>query len=148
MDESEAKGSIELERVAPVLPVRDVQAALAHYRRLGFRAEAYNEDAGGDGGPVYGFVCRGPVELHLTRTPALDPTTNTSACYIYVDDADALYAEWRANEPAGRLDPPEDTPYDLREFAHVDPDGNLLRVGSPLASQRQVLGRDRGRRRQ
>jgi hypothetical protein len=24
------------------------------------------------------------------------------------------------------------TPYGLREFGHVDPEGNLLRIGSPL----------------
>jgi hypothetical protein len=27
---------------------------------------------------------------------------------------------------------PGDTPYRLREFSHVDPEGNLLRIGSPL----------------
>jgi hypothetical protein len=32
---------------------------------------------------------------------------------------------------------PGSRPYDdLREFAHVDPDGNLMRVGSPLKGQR------------
>jgi len=31
-----------------------------------------------------------------------------------------------------RLIAPEDTPYALREFAHVGPDGNLMRIGSPL----------------
>jgi hypothetical protein len=30
------------------------------------------------------------------------------------------------------LHEPVDTDYGLREFAHVDPDGNLLRVGSPM----------------
>jgi hypothetical protein len=32
----------------------------------------------------------------------------------------------------GQLHKPVDTPYDLREFPHVDPDGNLLRVGSRI----------------
>jgi hypothetical protein len=49
-------------------------------------------------------------------------------------DVDVLYATWREAGVEGRLDPPRDTPYGLRELAHVDPDGNLLRVGSPLAS--------------
>ena len=31
-----------------------------------------------------------------------------------------------------RLRAPFDTPYGLREFGYVDPDGNLLRVGSSL----------------
>jgi hypothetical protein len=29
--------------------------------------------------------------------------------------------------------PPTDTDYGLREGAHIDPDNNLIRFGSPLA---------------
>jgi hypothetical protein len=50
--------------------------------------------------------------------------------YLYVDDADALHAEWSSVE--GRHHRPEDTPYGLREGAYVNPDGNLLRYGSPV----------------
>lgn len=117
-----------VERVAPVLPVRSVRAALAHYRALGFQADAYGEESDGD--PIYGFLCRDGVELHLVRVSSLDPKSNTSACYLYVDDADALHAEWTRASVGGRVHVAEDTPYGLREFAHVDPDGNLLRVGS------------------
>jgi hypothetical protein len=117
-------------RVAPVLPVRSVSAALEHYRKLGFTGDAYGEKAGTD--PIYGFLSWGPVELHLTRVPDLDPKTTTSACYLYVEDADALYEAWRAAGVEGRFVAPTDTPYGLRELAHVDPDGNLLRAGSPL----------------
>jgi hypothetical protein len=120
-----------IERVAPVLPVRSVRAALAHYAKLGFRADAYGET--NDGDPIYGFLARDGIELHLARVPDLDPRSNTSACYLYVGDADALHAEWAQSGAAGRLTKPEDTPYRLREFAHVDPDGNLLRVGSEMA---------------
>jgi hypothetical protein len=118
------------ERVAPVLPVRDVAAALAHYRRLGFSADAYEE--AGPHGPIYGFLCRGSVELHLALVRDLDPKTNTSACYVYVSDAKGLHEAWCSAGVAGHFTSPEDTPYGLCEFAHVDPDGNLLRVGSPL----------------
>jgi hypothetical protein len=53
--------------------------------------------------------------------------------YLYVSDADALYAEWMALEDFdGHWHPPHDTPYGLREFAYVDPDGTLHRIGSPL----------------
>lgn len=123
--------SVKLAVVAPVLPVRSVARALEHYRKLGFTAKAYGEQAA-DGDPVYGFLSRDAIELHLARVGELDPTKNTSACYVYVDDANALHAEWRAAGVGGRLTEPEDTPYELREFAHVDPDGNLLRVGSNL----------------
>jgi catechol 2,3-dioxygenase-like lactoylglutathione lyase family enzyme len=115
----------------PVLPVRDVEAALDHYRRLGFEAEAYRERDGA-GAAFYGFLRRGPVRLHVGRFAELDPLTNTAACYLYVDDAEALFAEWTAAGTGGRFHAPTDTAYGLREFAHVDPDGNLIRVGSPL----------------
>ncbi|MBI3725294.1 VOC family protein [bacterium] len=122
--------AVTFERAAPVLPVRDVGAALAHYRKLGFEAHAYDEQ--GPEGPIYGFLSWGPVQLHLALFRELDPEKNTSASYIYVDDADALHEAWRKAAPGGRLAAVTDTPYRLREFAHVDPDGNLLRVGSPL----------------
>jgi catechol 2,3-dioxygenase-like lactoylglutathione lyase family enzyme len=119
------------DRVAPVLPVRNVRAALAHYRRLGFEAKAYAENAGDDA--VYGFLQRDRIELHLARVAELRPDQNTSAVYVYVADADALYAEWRAADAGGRfVGAPADTPYHMREFAYVDPDGNLLRIGSEM----------------
>jgi catechol 2,3-dioxygenase-like lactoylglutathione lyase family enzyme len=121
--------AVEFKRTAPILPVRSVSAALAHYRRLGFEGTAYTDAWADD--PEYGFLTWGPVSLHLARVPKLDPKTSASACYLYVDDADALYATWQAAAVEGRLTIPKDTAYRMREFAHIDPDGNLLRVGSP-----------------
>jgi hypothetical protein len=60
-------------------------------------------------------------------------------CYLRVGDADALFAEWDVvgvpSDPAtgSRLQAPVDTEYGMRELALVDPSGNLLRAGSPLA---------------
>jgi hypothetical protein len=48
-----------------------------------------------------------------------------------VSDADAVHMEWSGVD--GRLGEPRDTPWGLREFAYVDPEGTLHRVGSPLA---------------
>ncbi|MGY0793800.1 bleomycin resistance protein [Azospirillum argentinense] len=121
--------AVQFARVAPILPVRDVRAALAHYRRLGFEATAY-EEAAAD--PIYGFLAWGSVSLHLARVPDLDPARSVAACYLYVNDVDALHAAWQAAEVDGRLTAIAATPYGLREFAHIDPDGNLLRVGAPI----------------
>ena len=116
------------EQVAPILPVRDVAAALAHYAQLGFEGTVYKEvDA--DGRPFYGFLWRDGINLHVTRVPDLDPLANTCAAYLYVDDPDALYAEWRALVPVGTLRKPSDTPWRMREMRYSDPDGNLLRIG-------------------
>jgi hypothetical protein len=123
------------ERLAPVFPVRNVRAALEHYRRLGFVTDAYEEESEGD--PIYGFVRRGAIELHLARTVDLDPAKNTSACYVYVDDSNGLFEEWSRAGVGGELHEPQDMPYCLREFLHLDPDGNQLRVGSPIQGSNQ-----------
>lgn len=115
---------VDFERVAPVFPVGDVQAAIAHYRSLGFDVTAYDDP------PTYAFARRGDVDLHLARVDGLDPSTSMTSAYIYVSDADSLAAEW-ASLP-GRHNAPTDTDYGLREGAHVDPDGNLIRFGSKL----------------
>jgi hypothetical protein len=127
---SEVNMSIDIKRVSPILPVRSVKSALDHYRKLGFTADAYGETSGDE--PIYAFVSAGAVELHLALCRELDPKTNTSGCYLYVADANVVFASWKSAAVEGRFEEPRDQPYGLREFAHVDPDGNLLRVGSDL----------------
>ncbi|MEU1343829.1 VOC family protein [Streptomyces sp. NPDC005827] len=114
--------------VAPVVPVRDLDAALDRYRRLGFTARAY------EGPDRYGFVERGSISVHLTERSDHDPQYTGAVIYLYVSDADALYAEWKTSGVEGRFAEPADTPYGLREFAYVDADGTSHRVGSPLAT--------------
>lgn len=112
--------------VAPIVPVRNLDIALDRYRLLGFDARRY------DGPDRYGFVDRGSVSLHVTEWAEHDPLRTAASVYIYVSDADALYAEWAAVQNlGGRLVAPQDTSYGLREFAYVDPDGTAHRVGSP-----------------
>ncbi|MFN0089934.1 MAG: bleomycin resistance protein [Acidimicrobiales bacterium] len=123
---SAANRPVTISRLAPVLAVRSIGAAAEHYRQLGFAVQAY------DGAAAYAFAQRDGVEVHLQQADHLDPATNSCALYLYVDDADALYAAWRQSGVAGRLVAPADTEYGLREGAHVDPDGNLWRFGSPL----------------
>lgn len=110
--------------VAPIIPVRDLDAALARYAALGFTANHYS------GPERYGFVERGGVEMHLIETPGHDPLTTDTQVYLRVADADAVHAEWSAAGVEGRYTEPADTPYGLREFAYVDPDGTAHRVGS------------------
>jgi hypothetical protein len=117
---------IKFEKVAPVIPVLDLDAALDRYRRLGFDVEPYT------GGERYGFVERGEISFHLIEWGEHDPARTAAQVYIYVSDADALYAEWVAAGVEGRLSDPRDTKYGLREFAFVDADGTLHRVGSAL----------------
>ena len=115
-----------LRRIAPVFITTDLVRALSHYERLGFSVEA------SEGGDYYGFVRRDGLEIHLAMVEGvIDFATNNCCAYLWVDDASALYEEWTDAMVDGRVDTPVSTDYGLTEGAHVDPDGNLIRFGSP-----------------
>ena len=115
---------MRFDRLSPVFPVRNIDLAVEHYRKLGF---AVRRDEGPD---AYAFAERDGVQLHLTQVDDLKPRSNMSAVYLYVDDADALYREWSQAAIDGRLVEPADTSYGLREGACLDRDANLIRFGS------------------
>jgi hypothetical protein len=48
-----------------------------------------------------------------------------------VSDAEAVHAKWMSAGVEGRFMGPHNTPYGLREFVYTDPDGIVLKVGSP-----------------
>ena len=86
--------------MAAVLPVRDLGAALAHYARLGFETQPYE-----DGG--YGYADRDGASLHFNVVGDLEPRRNTSAVYLYVDDADSVVLRMegcRCHRPVHRAD--------------------------------------------
>jgi DNA-binding MarR family transcriptional regulator len=123
--------SRQLHRVSPIFPVRGLEGALAHYSALGFDALAY------EGGDDYGFADRDGTGLHLITVPA-DEALHPASAYLYVRDADALYEEWCQPGIGGQTHPVSATPYKLREGSHLDPDGNLLRFGSPIGDRAAV----------
>lgn len=109
-----------MKRIAPIFAVHDLDVAMAHYRRLGFATRAY------DGG--YGLAIRDGLEIHLGTVPVDD--RRISSAYLWVEDADELAAAWRA---AGvEVHAPEDTAWGQHEGVMVDPDGNMIRFGSPV----------------
>ena len=109
-----------VDAVSPILPVHDLERSLRHYEKLGFAVRTYTS---GD----YGFAARDGIEIHLGCTPH---AATASSAYLFVDDADSLADSWRA---AGvTVHGPEDTEWGKREGAVVDPDGNVIRFGSPL----------------
>jgi DNA-binding MarR family transcriptional regulator len=116
----------QLRKFSPIFPVSDLAAALAHYACLGFTTSAYEE------GDEYGFADRDGCGLHLAAHHGHDPADHGTVAYLYVRDADALYAEWTKPGIGGRTTPVTDTPYLLREGAHTDLDGNVIRFGSFL----------------
>jgi predicted lactoylglutathione lyase len=113
-----------IKRLAPIFPVGDLAAATAHYEGLGFAVRAY---AGGG----YAYATRDGIEIHLTATRGHTAQASTSAAYLWVDDADSLARDWRAS--GAEVRDPVDTEWGLHEGVHLDPDGNLIRFGSPIA---------------
>ena len=128
-----------LHRTIPALPVRDVQAALAHYvERFGFELRHHDGD--------FAVITRDDAVLHLwgatdegwrTRSDLADRPicsgaesfiAGTASCRIEVTDVDALYAELEAADvlhPVSR-DGVTTTDFGTREFATLDIDGNLI----------------------
>jgi catechol 2,3-dioxygenase-like lactoylglutathione lyase family enzyme len=111
----------------PTLPCRSVNTVTEFYRRLGFEggAHEFNSD--------YGIFRRGAIELHFFTHRALVPAESSAGCYIRVLDVESVYKACSVSGlPSSgipRMDRLEDKPWGLREFAIVDPDGNLLRIG-------------------
>ena len=113
----------------PTLPSRSVSETLAFYRRLGFDGEIH-----AFGG--YAILRRGTVELHFFTHDQLRAAESFAGCYIRVSDAASIYQVFAAaklpSKGIPRQDVLEDKPWGMREFAIVDPDGNLLRIGQTL----------------
>ncbi len=114
----------------PILPSKSLPNILAFYGRLGFKGAIMGE------GDAYAIVTRGNVEIHFFLYTALMLADSWAGCYARVADVDALNTSFLA---AGlpvrgipRMDTLENKPWGMREFAIVDEDGNLLRVGQSL----------------
>lgn len=111
----------------PILLSRSIKSTIQFYARLGFVGQAEEH---------YAILRRGAMELHFSLDTSLDPTTSSSMCYLRVGDADALYQELlTAQLPhtgIPRMDVIADKPWGMREFAIVDEDGNLLRIGQTI----------------
>ncbi len=115
----------------PILPSRSLNDTLAFFQRLGFEGRMRGN---GD----YAILMRGTVELHFFQHRALDPAASSSMCYIRVADVASVYeavvaaALPRSGIP--RQDALMDKPWGTKEFAIVDPDGNLIRIGQTIGA--------------
>lgn len=117
------------DRAIPLLPSRSLPATKAFYERLGFVGDVV---AGG----TYAMLRRGDLELHFFLHAELRPATSDFQCYLRVGDARSLHREFAQLSLPGagipRLSPIEAKPWGVLEFAVVDPDGTLLRIGQTL----------------
>lgn len=108
--------------VEPIFVVSDIARAVAHYEQLGFSTSSHDEG--------YAFAHREDLTIHLAGAGVDPGRVGRGSIYLHVDDADELAEEWRS---AGvHFVEPQDFEYGKREGSHEDPDGNLIRFGSPL----------------
>ena len=119
-----------MELAVPILPSRDLRETLVFYEALGFENRGAPPEEWD-----YLILGRGDLWLHFFLDPDVDPLSTASGCYLYVDDADALHAQWVTTVVAdastgSRVVAPVTTDYGMREFAVVDRSGNLVRVGT------------------
>ena len=113
----------------PILPSRSLSETLAFFRRLGFDGDIHSF---GD----YAILTRGTAELHFFTHRELRPAESSAMCYIRVSDVESIHRAFALaqlpRKGIPRMDALEDKPWGMREFAIVDPDGNLLRIGQTL----------------
>jgi hypothetical protein len=127
----------------PIFPSSDLAATAAFYTYIGFHetgrfGDHYLTLVHDDNG----------MELHFYGAGKVKPKANDHAAYVRFDTADeatALHTRWSGitNSPGfsrvagkiGRLVKITDTDYGLREFALLDLDGNLLRIGGVIPAE-------------
>ena len=105
--------------VVPFLRVADAEASAEWYAQLGFevewrtRAEPHL--------PLFVAITDGRGRIFLSEhTGDAHPD---GLLYLYVDDVDAVAAEFGTRAELAY--------YGMREIELVDPDGNRLRIGTP-----------------
>jgi hypothetical protein len=115
-----------LRSIAPILPTADMERMQQHYERLGFAVRVHQ------GG--YGTVMRDGINIHFRLSPDHDAGRDGGAVYLAVDDADGLHAEW-VDAGVGETGDLWDPGFGVWEAVHTDPDGNLIRFGSPVGER-------------
>ncbi|MCB1423556.1 MAG: hypothetical protein KDJ69_14050 [Nitratireductor sp.] len=117
--------SAHLELAIPVLPSKDVGAAVAFYvEKLGF-AHRFSDDADE---PAYAGVARGDVVFHLQwHDPAeWAVAVDRPMIRIVVQDVAALHAEYEGQGVFHENTAIRKTAWGTEEFAFYDGDGNGL----------------------
>jgi uncharacterized glyoxalase superfamily protein PhnB len=116
----------KLLKATPVLPALNILETVAFYeRQLGFAAR-HQEDE-------YGIIVRDDVEIHFWKCMDKNISENSSCC-LTVEGVEQLY---QLAQQAAIVHPNakfETKPWGVREFAIVDPNGNLVWFLEPVIS--------------
>ena len=107
-------------KVVPFLRVADAEASAEWYARLGFTVDWRHRFE--PGLPLFISMSNGDGQVFLSEHNG-DARPDT-LLYVYVDDVDAIAAEHGVQAHTA--------PYGMREIGLTDPDGNRLRLGTPV----------------
>ena len=106
----------------PIFKVADVAVSAAWFTRAGFEVSSHDAS--------YAFAHRDrDLTIHLAQVTG-EEVSGQGSLYLNCQDADRVTAEWR--EAGIEVDGPRDEDYGKREVSISDPDGNVIRFGSPI----------------
>nr|WP_321223449.1 VOC family protein [uncultured Psychroserpens sp.] len=116
-----------LTNICPKLPMRNKAITKAYYYNLGF------EQLGSKDYDGYLMLIKDKIEIHFFEFKDLDPKENYGQVYIRTDHIEDIYNFCKTQHikihPNGDL---EIKPWDVKEFALLDPDNNLLTFGEQV----------------
>ncbi len=115
-------GSSVVTGFEPIFKVADVARSVAWFERAGFEVTFHDD--------TYAFAHRDrDLTIHVAQAGA-NEAPGRGALYLHCQDADRVADEWRR---AGiEVEGPRDQDYGKREGSITDPDGNVIRFGSPI----------------
>jgi uncharacterized glyoxalase superfamily protein PhnB len=122
---------------APVFLVDDVVKTSGWYRdAMGFRVRFASADHG------FGIVNRDHLEIHLMRATIKGARNSVTAArehggdlYVFVSDADEVYAELKRNG-VELLEEPADQFYGMRDFRARDVNGYVIGFGHAVSAKK------------
>jgi DNA-binding MarR family transcriptional regulator len=137
---------------SPMFPSSDMHRSTEILAALGFHCSFEADE-------TYSICDLNGVGVHYALTDDHDPQTRAGCAFIEVDDADRVRqrlldagvpraggdfglpqlhsqrefaAHWKAGNSLARVGEIADQPWQVREFAYIDPDNNLFRFGTLL----------------
>jgi Glyoxalase/Bleomycin resistance protein/Dioxygenase superfamily len=106
----------------PIFKVADVARSVAWFERAGFETSFHDD--------TYAFAHRDrDLTIHLAQAEEGE-LPGHGVLYIHCQDAGRAAEEWK--EAGILVDGPRDEDYGKREGSLTDPDGNVIRFGSPI----------------
>ena len=118
--------------VMPLLPVSDMDRSIAYYQEaLGFRPAWRTNDGS------LAALASGEIEMLLLVPWKRDALLPTHWSYVYVEDPDALHAEYQ-QAGADIVEPVATRSSGMRDFVVRDPDGHRFTLGRGDEKLREV----------